>query len=61
MLDKTLFSDFCCSFNSCFFQNLTEEELAIFDLLTKPEIKLTKQEEQEVKQVAKELSHHLSF
>ncbi|BDI14913.1 hypothetical protein ANSO36C_07150 [Nostoc cf. commune SO-36] len=36
-------------------QNLIEEELAIFDLLTKPEIKLTKQEEQEVKQVAKEL------
>ncbi|MBD2606352.1 type I restriction endonuclease subunit R [Scytonema hofmannii FACHB-248] len=36
-------------------ENLIEEELAIFDLLTKPEIKLTKQEEQEVKQVAKEL------
>ncbi|QIR36777.1 type I restriction endonuclease subunit R [Tolypothrix sp. PCC 7910] len=36
-------------------QNLTEEELAIFDLLTKPEIQLTKQEEQEVKQVSKEL------
>ena len=36
-------------------KNLTEEELAIFDLLTKPEIKLTKQEEQEVKQVAREL------
>ncbi len=36
-------------------QNLTEEELAIFDLLTKPEINLTKQEEQEVKQVAREL------
>ncbi|WP_373528888.1 type I restriction endonuclease subunit R [Nostoc sp.] len=36
-------------------QNLTEEELAIFDLLTKPQIQLTKQEEQEVKQVAKEL------
>nr|WP_322709091.1 type I restriction endonuclease subunit R [Nostoc sp. ChiSLP03a]MDZ8210236.1 type I restriction endonuclease subunit R [Nostoc sp. ChiSLP03a] len=36
-------------------QNLTEEELAIFDLLTKPEISLTKQEEEEVKQVAKEL------
>jgi type I restriction enzyme, R subunit len=35
--------------------NLTEEELAIFDLLTKPDINLTKQEEQEVKQVAKEL------
>jgi type I restriction enzyme R subunit len=36
-------------------QNLIEEELAIFDLLTKPEIKLTKQEEQEVKQVARKL------
>lgn len=36
-------------------KNLTEEELAIFDLLTKPEIQLTKQEEQEVKQVAREL------
>jgi len=36
-------------------QNLTEEELAVFDLLTKPEIKLNKQEEQEVKQVAREL------
>jgi len=36
-------------------KNLTEEELAIFDLLTKPQIQLSKQEEQEVKQVAKEL------
>ncbi|RUR74591.1 type I restriction enzyme endonuclease domain-containing protein [Chlorogloeopsis fritschii PCC 9212] len=36
-------------------KNLTEEELAIFDLLTQPEIQLTKQEEQEVKQVAGEL------
>lgn len=36
-------------------ENLIEEELAIFDLLTKPEIKLTRQEEQEVKQVAREL------
>lgn len=35
--------------------NLTEEELAVFDLLTQPEIKLTKQEQQEVKQVAREL------
>ncbi|MHC5597943.1 MAG: type I restriction endonuclease subunit R [Nostoc sp.] len=35
--------------------NLAEEELAIFDLLTKPEINLTKQEEQHVKQVAREL------
>jgi type I restriction enzyme R subunit len=36
-------------------ENLTEEELAIFDLLTRPEIILGKQEEQDVKQVAKEL------
>ncbi|MBD2490386.1 type I restriction endonuclease subunit R [Aulosira sp. FACHB-615] len=35
--------------------NLTEEELAIFDLLTQAEIKLSKQEQQEVKQVAREL------
>jgi type I restriction enzyme, R subunit len=34
---------------------LTEEELAIFDLLTKPEIKLTNVEEREVKKVAKQL------
>jgi len=34
---------------------LTEDELAIFDLLTKPEIKLTKEEELEVEQVAREL------
>lgn len=33
----------------------TEEELAIFDLLTRPEITLSKKEEQDVKQVAKEL------
>ncbi|MEP0873198.1 type I restriction endonuclease subunit R [Trichocoleus desertorum AS-A10] len=36
-------------------ENLAEEELAIFDLLTKPELTLTKQEEQAVKQVAKQL------
>lgn len=36
-------------------EGLTEEELAIFDLLTKPDIKLTKKEEQQVKKVAKEL------
>lgn len=36
-------------------QNLSEEELAIFDLLTKPDLTLTSQEEKEVKQVAKEL------
>ena len=36
-------------------ENLTEEELAIFDLLTLPEVNLTKQEEREVKQVARVL------
>jgi len=36
-------------------ENLTDEELAVFDLLTKTEIELTKLEIQEVKQVAKEL------
>ncbi len=36
-------------------ENLTEEELAIFDLLTKPEMTLSKQEEQEVKKVAHDL------
>lgn len=36
-------------------QNLSEEELAVFDLLTKPDLALTSQEEKEVKQVAKEL------
>lgn len=36
-------------------ENLSEEELAIFDLLTKPSIKLNKKEEEKVKQVAKEL------
>lgn len=34
---------------------LTEEELAIFDLLTKPEPKLTRKEEQQVKKVARDL------
>jgi type I restriction enzyme R subunit len=36
-------------------ENLTEEELVIFDLLLKPEMKLTKKEEAEVKMVAKTL------
>lgn len=36
-------------------EELTEEELAIFDLLTNPEPKLTKVEEQEVKRVARSL------
>jgi type I restriction enzyme R subunit len=36
-------------------ENLTEEELAIFDLLTKPDISLTEKEKHEIKKVAKEL------
>ncbi|MCC6262594.1 MAG: type I restriction endonuclease subunit R [Bryobacterales bacterium] len=36
-------------------ENLTEEELVIFDLLTKPDMALTKQEAGEVKKVAKSL------
>jgi len=36
-------------------ENLNDEELALFDLLTKPDMKLTKKQEQEVKKVAKEL------
>jgi len=36
-------------------ENLSEEELALFDLLTKPEPKLTKAQEGEVKKIAREL------
>ena len=36
-------------------ENLTEEELVIFDLLTKPDVALTKAEEIQVKKVAKDL------
>jgi len=36
-------------------ENLSEEEIAIFDLLTRPNIKLNKKEREQVKQVAKEL------
>jgi type I restriction enzyme R subunit len=36
-------------------EQLTEEELVIFDLLTKPDVKLTKAEEREVKKVARNL------
>ncbi|MFZ5904112.1 MAG: type I restriction endonuclease subunit R [Chloroflexota bacterium] len=36
-------------------ENLSEEELAIFDLLTRPNIKLTKKEREQVKKVAKDL------
>ncbi len=36
-------------------ENLEEEELAILDLLTKPDIDLTEKEKQDVKKVAQEL------
>jgi type I restriction enzyme R subunit len=36
-------------------EQLSEEELALFDLLTKPAIKLTKKEQRQVKKVAREL------
>ena len=36
-------------------EELSEEELAIFDLLTKPEIKLTRKERNQVKKTAREL------
>ncbi len=36
-------------------EQLTEEELVIFDLLTKPDMKLSKAEERDVKKVAREL------
>jgi len=36
-------------------ENLAEEELAVFDLLTKPEMDLSEQEKTQVKQVAREL------
>ena len=40
-------------------EGLTQEELAFFDLLTKPEPKLTKAQETEVKKVARELLEKL--
>jgi type I restriction enzyme, R subunit len=36
-------------------EKLTEEELALFDILTKPNVKLTQKEKEQVKAVAKEL------
>jgi len=36
-------------------ENLTEEELAVFDLLTRPNIELSRKEREQVKLVAKEL------
>jgi type I restriction enzyme R subunit len=42
-------------------EGLSEEELAIFDILTKPEPSLSKKEEEEVKQVAKSLLESLKW
>jgi type I restriction enzyme, R subunit len=42
-------------------EELTEEELAIFDVLTKPEPKLTKKEEADVKKVARQLLQTLKW
>jgi len=42
-------------------EGLSEEELAIFDILTKPEPTLTKQEEAEVKKVAQALLQTLKW
>ena len=36
-------------------ENMTEEQLAVFDLLTKPNVKLTKAEREQVKKVARDL------
>lgn len=40
-------------------EGLSEEELAIFDLITKPDIKLAKKDEQQVKKVARDLLNTL--
>ncbi len=40
-------------------ENLSEEELAVFDLLTKPEMKLTKKEQLQVKNAARDLLEKL--
>ena len=40
-------------------EKLSEEELTIFDLITKPDIKLTKKEEVQVKKIAHELLENL--
>src|SRR5919107_953964 len=36
-------------------EGLSEEELAVFDILTKPEISLTDQEKEEIKKIASDL------
>jgi type I restriction enzyme R subunit len=40
-------------------ENLSEEELAMFDLLTKPEVSLTKKQQNDVKKVVRELLEKL--
>lgn len=40
-------------------ESLSEEELALFDLLTRPNVKLTKTERDQVKKVSRELLHTL--
>jgi len=40
-------------------EGLTEEELAVFDILTKPKLKLTKKKEQKIKTTVKELLEKL--
>ncbi|HEY9086845.1 MAG TPA: type I restriction endonuclease subunit R [Anaerolineaceae bacterium] len=40
-------------------EQLNEEELAVFDLLTRPEVKLTRGEREQVKKVARDLLHTL--
>jgi type I restriction enzyme R subunit len=40
-------------------ENLNEEELAVFDLLTRPNVRLSKQERDQVKKVARDLLHTL--
>lgn len=40
-------------------ESLSEEELALFDILTKPEMELTEKEKGEVKKVARELLSRL--
>lgn len=42
-------------------ENLSEEELALFDILTRPEPKLTNKEEQPVKKVSQELLKKLKW
>jgi type I restriction enzyme R subunit len=40
-------------------EQLTEEELAVFDILTKPRVEISPKEERQVKKVAKDLMHTL--